>query len=190
MPNIEDTLSIVNKAVSFEKAHPGFVKNNNYKSKLVDIRRELGKIKFATDENCSVAVFGESQVGKSYLVSAMLSESDSPFCVEIGGKSYNFKEEINPAEPNSQIEATGVITRFTARNTNVPNGYLKVHLLTIPDIVLILAEAYYNQVDREIRNANNIMNNINARMDECKRVYDKNANPVIDEVDVADIEEY
>lgn len=52
-----------------------------YKQDLINIRRELNKIKFAVEEQCSTAAFGESQMGKSYLVSAMLSKPGEAFCV-------------------------------------------------------------------------------------------------------------
>ena len=51
----------------------------SYKEKLVDIRRGLKKIQYALAEQCSAAAFGESQMGKSYLVSALLSTPDRPF---------------------------------------------------------------------------------------------------------------
>ncbi len=189
MSEIDDTLNLVDKAAGFDKDHSGFVKNTNYRSKLIDIRKELRKLKFATDENCSVAVFGESQVGKSYLVTALLSEPNTPFCVKNGDESYNFKDEINPSERGSQIEATGVVTRFTARNASMPEGYLRVQLLSLADLILIMAEAYYNQVDRNMRDATETMYSIQSILDSVTTTAE-NKKPLLDEVDVANVEEY
>lgn len=113
-----------------------------------NVRRELKKIQFALSENCSVATFGESQMGKSYLVSALLSDADHPFTVTDGQRTYNFINELNPSEKGTQREATGVVTRFTvnARNKNLPAGYLQARLLSVADIAIILCEAYYNQL--------------------------------------------
>ena len=144
---IDRQLAAVEKSIEWLRNIPA-TEQLDYRKKLIKIRRELNKIRYATSERCSTAAFGESQMGKSYLVSAILSSPDTPFSVTDGRRPYNFIKEINPSSPNSSIEATGVITRFTTRaDQNIPNGFLKVQLLTVADIVLLLCEAYYNQVD-------------------------------------------
>ena len=55
---------------------------------LKNLRRKLKRISNALEENCSVAAYGESQVGKSYLMSSLLSSSDHPFVIENDGKEY------------------------------------------------------------------------------------------------------
>lgn len=120
-----------------------------YKQDLINIRRELNKIKFAVEEQCSTAAFGESQMGKSYLVSAMLSKPGEAFCVTDSstGERYNFINEINPSAPNATVEATGVVTRFTIKSdSQTPEGYVKIRLLSVVDVILILCEAYYTQI--------------------------------------------
>jgi len=145
--NISNKIEAVNQALVWSKHIPE-AEQLDYKRKLIDIRRELKRIQYATSEPCSTAAFGESQMGKSYLVSAMLSTPSHPLSVTDGQSSYNFINEINPSLPNSTIEATGVITRFTIHPSGTtPKGYLKIQLLSVPDIVLLLCEAYYNQVD-------------------------------------------
>lgn len=119
----------------------------SFHERIVNFRREYKKIKFAAEERPSVAAFGESQMGKSYLVSAMLSSPNSQFTVTDGEKIYNFIDDINPSAPNSSIEATGVITRFTTQEINLPSSRLQAQLLSVADIILVLCEAYYNQVD-------------------------------------------
>lgn len=144
---ITNLLNTVEKAFEWKQNVPE-LEQLDYTKKLIDIRRNLKKILFAISEQCSTAAFGESQMGKSYLVSAILSSPSSPFVVTDGTNSYNFISEINPSAPNSSVEATGVITRFTTvEDAKVPEGYLKVQLLSVTDLVLILCEAYYNQVD-------------------------------------------
>ena len=49
-------------------------------------RRKLKRIADALSENCSAAAYGESQVGKSYLMSSLLSTPDTPFVIENKGK--------------------------------------------------------------------------------------------------------
>lgn len=164
--NISNKIAAVNQALEWGKHIPE-AERLDYKRKLIDIRRELKRIQYAVSEPCSTAAFGESQMGKSYLVSAMLSTPSHPFAVTDGEHSYNFISEINPSSPNSTIEATGVITRFTIRcEDNTPKGYLRVQLLSVPDIVLMLCEAYYNQIDyshetiKQSAEINEILHNI------------------------------
>lgn len=164
--DISNKIAAVNQALEWGKHIPE-AEQLDYKRKLIDIRRELKRIQYAVSEPCSTAAFGESQMGKSYLVSAMLSTPSHPFSVTDGENSYNFIGEINPSSPNSTIEATGVITRFTIRcEDNTPKGYLRVQLLSVPDIVLMLCEAYYNQIDyshesiKQSAEINEILHNI------------------------------
>ncbi len=113
-------------------------------------RRKLRKIRQALEVNCSAAAYGESQVGKSYLMSGLLSSSDSPFVIQHGGKAYSFIDELNPSGgSNSKIEATGVITRFTlAKGEGNPatKGLVKVRLLSVVDLILLIVDSYYNDV--------------------------------------------
>ncbi|MBO4906205.1 MAG: hypothetical protein J5486_04090 [Bacteroidaceae bacterium] len=144
---IETQLSSIEQAFAWAVNVPAS-EQLEYKKKLINIRREFKRIRYAVSEQCSTAAFGESQMGKSYLVSALLSTPSAPFTVTDGQQEYNFINEINPSSPNSTIEATGVITRFsTSSRGELPQGYLRVQLLTVPDIILLLCEAYYNQVD-------------------------------------------
>lgn len=164
--HINHQLEVIEKAFEWIDNVPT-AEQLDFKKKLINIRRELKRIHYAVSEPCSTAAFGESQMGKSYLISAMLSTPSHPFSVTDGQNSFDFINDINPSMPNSTIEATGVITRFTAKNKeNVPSGFLKVQLLSIPDIILILCETYYNQVDYaqdtvlSKEDINNIVNNI------------------------------
>lgn len=111
-------------------------------------RRKLKRIAEALSENCSAAAYGESQVGKSYLMSSLLSTPDTTFVIENNGKRYSFIDEINPSGGNNtKQESTGVITRFTIRQSNSKMAnFVKVTNLSVVDIILLLADSYYNDV--------------------------------------------
>lgn len=111
-------------------------------------RRKLRRIGEALSENCSAAAYGESQVGKSYLMSSLLSTPDAPFVIENNGVRYSFIDEINPSGGNNtKQESTGVITRFTIRQSNKKMAdYVKITNLSVVDIILLLADSYYNDV--------------------------------------------
>ena len=113
-----------------------------------EYRRKLRRIYDALDENCSAAAYGESQVGKSYLMSSLLSSPEAPFVITNAGKSYSFIDDINPSGGNNaKVESTGVITRFTLqKENNTMKDFVKVCNLSIVDIILLLTDSYYNDV--------------------------------------------
>ena len=113
-----------------------------------DYRRKLRRINDALSENCSAAAYGETQVGKSYLMSSLLSTPDAPFEIENNGNRYSFIDKINPSGGNNtKHESTGVITRFTIRQSNSQMvEFVKVTNLSVVDIILLLVDSYYNDV--------------------------------------------
>ena len=65
-------------------------------------RRNLKKIRFALEENCSAAAYGESQNGKSYLISSLLSNQGDALTISGGdGQLYGFIDDINPSGGNN-----------------------------------------------------------------------------------------
>ena len=80
---------------------------------LVNVRRQLKRYRFALESNPAIAAFGESQKGKSYVISSLLARKGKQFMVHDpqGGTDYNFVEQLNPITRDT--EATGVATRFT-----------------------------------------------------------------------------
>ena len=120
----------------------------------------------------------------------MLSSPSNPFSVTDGGKTYDFISEINPSEPNSTIEATGVITRFTTQSDDqIPSGHLKVQLLSIPDIILILCEAFYNQVDYVQQDLLSVAE-INEYLESIVPEKSVNSEHLLDEDEILDIKDY
>ncbi len=156
-------------------------------------RRRLRKIYAALSENCSVAAYGESQVGKSYLMSGLLSSPDAPFVIAHEGKEYSFIDEINPSGGNNaKVESTGIITRFTLSQTNAATAHLiKVNNLSVVDIILLLANAYYNNIkidqDTLLR-----YDQIDAELSKQSGLWSSRTvqHNIIDEDDIKDIAEY
>lgn len=121
-----------------------------------EIRREcltnqltLNRVGFANDFNPAVAVYGESQVGKSYLVDNLLTTDRSPLTIYDGsGKGYGFIESINPIGGGK--ESTSLISRFTInRYSENPDFPICCVMLTPVDIVLILCDTYFNDVKKQ-----------------------------------------
>ena len=109
----------------------------------------LNRVDFANDFNPAVAVYGESQVGKSYLVDNLLTTEKSPLNIYDGsGNKYGFIESINPIGGGK--ESTSLISRFTINSySDNPEYPICAVMLTPVDIVLILCDAYYNDVIRQ-----------------------------------------
>lgn len=156
-------------------------------------RRKLKRIGDALSENCSAAAYGESQVGKSYLMSSLLSTPDSPFVIENDGIKYSFIDKINPSGGNTtQQESTGVITRFTIRQGNSRMAdYVKITNLSVVDIILLLTDSYYNDV--RINNESVLLNtDINNALSQMSDLWSEktSVHSDITEDDVRDICDY
>ena len=113
---------------------------------MVNCRRKLNKKKFALDGNPAAAVYGESQVGKSYLISSLLSEEGKPFGItDENNIIHNFIEEINP--PGGGSESTSLVSRFSVNYKLIhPKFPVKALLLSPADIVLVLCDSFYSDI--------------------------------------------
>ena len=104
-------------------------------------RRQLAKLERAARRKMCVGVFGPSQSGKSYLISA-LARSGNDLLADFGDRKPDFVSEINP---EGGKESTGLVTRFTlTRPESTPAGFpVRLRLLSETDIVRIIGNSYY-----------------------------------------------
>jgi hypothetical protein len=94
--------------------------------------------------NC-VGVFGPSQAGKSYLVSALAKRKDSPLILDFGGVQLDFLKEVNPA---GDRESTGLVSRFTKHaGPSDPDFPVELRLLSETDLVKIFANSFLSDFD-------------------------------------------
>ena len=120
----------------------GKIRDNVYTGKV-----EMRRIDNALHTNPAAAIFGESQVGKSYLVNNLLKNTSNRFSVKYPGhEEINFLSELNPL--GGGAESTSLITRFTARPTNSPDpSYpIKARIFTPADMALIIADSFYSDI--------------------------------------------
>lgn len=143
---IQNQLNIIEESNKWIKASLDGEKQNNAYRNMVNYRRLLNKKKHALESNPAAALYGESQAGKSYLVSALLSETGNPFKIYDGNKNeYDFKNQINPR--GNEVESTSVVTRFTTKYKWVDQSYpILAKLLSPKDLILVICEAYYNNL--------------------------------------------
>lgn len=188
--DIDRHITIVNDAIKWANVHK---KNSFPIEQFKEYRRKLKRIRRSLTSNCSAAAYGESQVGKSYLMSSLLSSADQPFVIENNGKEFSFIYDLNPSGGNNaKIESTGVITRFTLqRDHNKAPGLIKIRNLSVPDIILLLADSYYNDIkinpETVLRydQINQELDNISGIWRGASKTYD-----IITEDDVKDIADY
>ena len=152
-------------------------------------RRELKRIKRAIDVNPSTVLFGESQKGKSYLITSLLGQDESSLMVVDGDKKYNFKTDINPE--GHGIEATGIVTRFTTSTVSTIDGFpVKLKMLSAADVVMVLADSYFS----DLRNHN--FERVGDFADRLKQLEERflslprQARPLITEDDMMEIGRY
>ena len=143
---IQKHLELIEKSNAWIKSSLDGEKQKNAYRKMVDCRRRLNKKKFALEGNPAAAMYGESQVGKSYLISSLLSEEGKPFSITgEDGAVYNFIEEINP--PGGGNESTSLVSRFSVNYKPIyPKFPVKAILLSPADIVLTLCDSFYNDI--------------------------------------------
>jgi hypothetical protein len=173
-----------------QKSLDGEKQKNAYRN-MVNFRRRLNRKKFALESNPAAAMYGESQVGKSYLISSLLSEESKPFGItDANGMGHNFIEEINP--PGGGSESTSIISRFSVNyKPKNPLFPIKATLLSPTDIVLILCDSFYNDI-RGVHDLALKPDEINTEVYSLKdRLNDRQTQQkVFGEDDVLDMQDY
>lgn len=92
-----------------------------------------------------VGVFGPSQSGKSYLISALARKGTAPLWADFAGQGVDFIRDLNP---EGGRESTGLVTRFTIHPGETPPATpVQMRLLTQTDIVKIIGNTYYLDCD-------------------------------------------
>ncbi|HAS51854.1 MAG TPA: hypothetical protein DCS21_08985, partial [Gammaproteobacteria bacterium] len=91
-------------------------------------------------------VFGPSQSGKSYLISALARKGNAPLLADFAGQEIDFIRDINP---EGGRESTGLVTRFTLQTTPgaTPAAPVQMRLLTQTDLVKMIGNTYYSDCD-------------------------------------------
>lgn len=125
--------------------------NNEADSLILELRRlrntakRLGAV---SDKPITAGFFGLSQAGKSFLISALAADNNGKLETEFDGQKLDFIKHINP--PGGGKEATGLVTRFTRKESNGVAGYpLELRLFSEIEVAKILVNSYFNDFDKE-----------------------------------------
>lgn len=118
---------------------------------FINNRLQLRRLQYASSQKAGAAIFGISQVGKSYMTNYLLSTKDSPVKVyDTEGYGTSFLANIDPM--GNGREATALISRFSTSNlcggnTNYP---IRVRMMSLSDLTLVLADSFYNDLTGHI----------------------------------------
>lgn len=108
-------------------------------------RVEAERLVTASRAPMSAGVYGQSQVGKSYMVSMLgRPQGEDSLYARLGNETVNFIEDINPS---GDKESTGVVTRFTILEDGhqpLPGYPVQIKLLTQHDLIRILIDTYFH----------------------------------------------
>ncbi len=102
----------------------------------------------ATRRMCA-GVFGPSQAGKSYLISALARGSSNSLGAKFGEEVRDFLGEINPVGGK---ESTGLVTRFTLERITTPADCpVALRMLSETDLVKIIANSWFADCEHQAR---------------------------------------
>jgi hypothetical protein len=137
-----DTAAAADKAAAWVSDNKtGIGAQSQALARVLRQKAELArKYQRAATRPLCIGIFGPSQAGKSYLVSALARKGTNPLIAMLD-RERDFLKEINP---QSGQEATGLVTRFSIHPTGATAGHpVAVRLLNHIDLVKILANTYF-----------------------------------------------
>ncbi|MUH01954.1 hypothetical protein GM609_00360 [Bombella sp. ESL0387] len=108
--------------------------------------RAAQAIDHTADAPQTIAVYGASQAGKSFLTGALTSPETGPLIIDFStDHQLDFLREINP--PGGK-ESSGLVSRFTVTPPSLPTNVgadtpICVKLLSARDVVCILGNTYF-----------------------------------------------
>ncbi|SPT70027.1 virulence factor SrfC family protein [Anaerobiospirillum thomasii] len=96
--------------------------------------------------NKTIGVFGESQAGKSYLVSKLVGDGVDDLNLKWDDRVFSFLHNINP--PGGGAESSAFVTRFTSKAYAAPKGYpVLFRLFNEAEIVKVLINSFFQDYD-------------------------------------------
>ena len=129
-----------------------FPMSDSEKAELRRTSARLERISKGLSLRPCTAIYGQSQVGKSYLVNRVLAKEGKPIYVKLGEHRFDFINQINPVGKNQ--EATGVVTRFTTTSSLDDQHPVQLRLFRPIEVIQILVDGFMQDVcNQSQRNA-------------------------------------
>lgn len=138
--------SLLNDSASWVKQNLSLEEEESMSNFIHETKSEVAVLKEGITTKPVFALFGISQVGKSYLVKNMLSIEGKSLEIELpGGEKLDFLQSINPK--GGGTESTGVVSRFTIDAPCINPSYpIQVKLLDVKDLVLIICDSFFSDI--------------------------------------------
>jgi hypothetical protein len=185
--NIKLNIVKLSDSVNWVESNLKYEEKNTLLLKLKNSQNTFKKVFSNIDSKPVIAIFGGSQVGKSYLIKNLLSRKGQPFVIKNNEKEYDFLKDINP--PGVGAESTGVVTRFTVdNNVKYDNFPIKVKLISPKDILIIILDSFF--LDLKKINAFLDRKELDLHVKSIESNYLNSKQSVLTEFDILEIKEY
>ena len=185
--NIKENIDKLYKSIKWVEGNLKYEEKHNLLLKLKNSLNTFTKVFNNIDSKPVIAIFGGSQVGKSYLIKNLLSSQGQPFSIKNNGTEYDFLKDINP--PGVGAESTGVVTRFTVTNEiRFPDFPIKVKLLSPKDILIITLDSFFLDLKKITYFIN--CKDLDTHISKYESNYLGERQSLLSEFDVLEIKEY
>ena len=187
--NSDKLYSLFNETDKWVSQNLKFEEGETLSIRIKDGRRVVRKIRRSLDSKPVFALFGASQVGKSYLVKNLLSVDGQPLEIMLDGKPYDFLKQINP--PGVGAESTGVVTRFSIDSLAINNDFpIRIKLLDVKDIIIIICDGFFSDLKKITDYPT--ADGLNVFLDNLEKKYQTRADEqsILTEDDILDIKDY
>jgi hypothetical protein len=185
--NINFNKMKLNESVKWVSENLKYEEKNALLLKLKNTLNTFKKVVNNIDSKPVIAVFGGSQVGKSYLIKNLLSQKGQPFVIKNNNKEYDFLKDINP--PGVGAESTGVATRFTISNeVKFEHFPIKIKLLSPKDILIIILDSFFLDLKKITSFVNS--KELDMHIKHFESNYYNTKQTVLSEYDILEIKEY
>lgn len=150
------------------------IQNNDIIVNLARASNQLSSTVHNLKQHPTIGLFGASQAGKSYLVSALAAGQGRSLQTYWDNNAIDFIKHVNPSGNNS--EATGFVTRFTHTPHSTPIGFpVELTLLSELEIVMILINAFFNDINQADVKMSPNEHDYLAHLDRCMHWIDEAA---------------
>jgi len=187
---INELIKELNNAIGWTEKYLKAESKRKTSYKLKKARRKLKNIDEAIIQRPSAALFGESQVGKTYLIKTFLSDQTGGFYITApDGQQVSFLGEVGPS--GGGVESTSVVCRFSTKLVVPDKDFpLAGKLLSVKEVVLMLADTYFNDVKNHINLP--VADKIEEKIEQLQEEFGSSSyrQNTLQEDDIYDIKEY
>jgi hypothetical protein len=167
--NSKEFHTLLSDSVDWVRRNLELEEKDNLLNEIQEIKSEISVLNESILTKPVFALFGISQVGKSYLVKNLLSVDGKRLDIELPSKEkIDFLQSINPK--GGGTESTGVVSRFTIDSKfSNPDFPFQVKLLDVKDLILILCDSFFSDIMK--LNVYPSIEDFNNHINEFKHTY-------------------